>query len=185
MDASSPHSTYPSTPPCESLLRWGRTWVHHEADLSWMFIFPHISALNIFHQCRLIEHTFPASLLWLGKKKNCINVLLSLQGPIMNCIRLAEKAVALLCCEKLHKIGKMRIEILQMLMMTSLSVSVELLHPLLLFELVHLPSRWAGWSPDASGEGDCQIWGGAGPSWRGGDQCTRPARFYQEEAVLP
>lgn len=29
-----------------------------------------------------------------------------MQGPIMNCARLAEKAVALLCCEKLHKIGK-------------------------------------------------------------------------------
>lgn len=28
------------------------------------------------------------------------------QGPVMSCIRLAEKAVALLCCEKLHKIGK-------------------------------------------------------------------------------
>ncbi|XP_011616905.1 endoribonuclease Dicer isoform X1 [Takifugu rubripes] len=29
------------------------------------------------------------------------------KGPIMNCIRLAEKAVALLCCEKLHKIGEL------------------------------------------------------------------------------
>ncbi|MBN3294911.1 DICER Endoribonuclease, partial [Amia calva] len=28
-------------------------------------------------------------------------------GPIMNCARLAEKAVALLCCEKLHKIGEL------------------------------------------------------------------------------
>ena len=35
-----------------------------------------------------------------------LDVSPSLQGPIMNCIRLAEKAVALLCCEKLHKIGK-------------------------------------------------------------------------------
>lgn len=30
----------------------------------------------------------------------------SSQGPVMNCARLAEKAVALVCCEKLHKIGK-------------------------------------------------------------------------------
>uniref|UniRef100_A0A8C2Z586 ribonuclease III n=1 Tax=Cyclopterus lumpus TaxID=8103 RepID=A0A8C2Z586_CYCLU len=30
-----------------------------------------------------------------------------LKGPIMNCARLAEKAVALLCCEKLHKIGEL------------------------------------------------------------------------------
>uniref|UniRef100_A0A8C2XLB9 ribonuclease III n=1 Tax=Cyclopterus lumpus TaxID=8103 RepID=A0A8C2XLB9_CYCLU len=30
-----------------------------------------------------------------------------LRGPIMNCARLAEKAVALLCCEKLHKIGEL------------------------------------------------------------------------------
>uniref|UniRef100_H3CIQ1 ribonuclease III n=1 Tax=Tetraodon nigroviridis TaxID=99883 RepID=H3CIQ1_TETNG len=29
------------------------------------------------------------------------------KGPIMNCVRLAEKAVALLCCEKLHKIGEL------------------------------------------------------------------------------
>ncbi|XP_046903595.1 endoribonuclease Dicer [Hypomesus transpacificus] len=29
------------------------------------------------------------------------------KGPIMNCGRLAEKAVALLCCEKLHKIGEL------------------------------------------------------------------------------
>ncbi|CAK6975072.1 endoribonuclease Dicer [Scomber scombrus] len=29
------------------------------------------------------------------------------KGPIMNCARLAEKAVALLCCEKLHKIGEL------------------------------------------------------------------------------
>ncbi|XP_051503207.1 endoribonuclease Dicer-like isoform X2 [Myxocyprinus asiaticus] len=28
-------------------------------------------------------------------------------GPTMNCARLAEKAVALLCCEKLHKIGEL------------------------------------------------------------------------------
>ncbi|XP_036397855.1 endoribonuclease Dicer [Megalops cyprinoides] len=28
-------------------------------------------------------------------------------GPIMNCARLSEKAVALLCCEKLHKIGEL------------------------------------------------------------------------------
>lgn len=27
----------------------------------------------------------------------------------MNCARLAEKAVALLCCEKLHKIGKSKV----------------------------------------------------------------------------
>lgn len=32
------------------------------------------------------------------------------QGPIMNSARLAEKAVALVCCEKLHKIGKIIIE---------------------------------------------------------------------------
>lgn len=30
----------------------------------------------------------------------------SWQGPIMNCARLAEKAVALLCCENLHKKGQ-------------------------------------------------------------------------------
>ncbi|XP_037342492.2 endoribonuclease Dicer [Pungitius pungitius] len=30
-----------------------------------------------------------------------------LKGPTMNCARLAEKAVALLCCEKLHKIGEL------------------------------------------------------------------------------
>uniref|UniRef100_A0A671XE87 ribonuclease III n=1 Tax=Sparus aurata TaxID=8175 RepID=A0A671XE87_SPAAU len=30
-----------------------------------------------------------------------------LRGPIMNCTRLAEKAVALVCCEKLHKIGEL------------------------------------------------------------------------------
>ncbi|XP_008294508.1 endoribonuclease Dicer [Stegastes partitus] len=29
------------------------------------------------------------------------------KGPIMNCGRLAEKAVALVCCEKLHKIGEL------------------------------------------------------------------------------
>ncbi|XP_055361401.1 endoribonuclease Dicer isoform X2 [Betta splendens] len=29
------------------------------------------------------------------------------KGPIMNCARLAEKAVALVCCEKLHKIGEL------------------------------------------------------------------------------
>ncbi|KAM4624699.1 endoribonuclease Dicer isoform 2-T2 [Polymixia lowei] len=29
------------------------------------------------------------------------------KGPIMSCARLAEKAVALLCCEKLHKIGEL------------------------------------------------------------------------------
>lgn len=28
------------------------------------------------------------------------------QGPPMSCIRLAERVVALICCEKLHKIGK-------------------------------------------------------------------------------
>uniref|UniRef100_A0A3B5LJX3 ribonuclease III n=1 Tax=Xiphophorus couchianus TaxID=32473 RepID=A0A3B5LJX3_9TELE len=33
-----------------------------------------------------------------------INSPLRVPGPIMNCARLAEKAVALLCCEKLHKI---------------------------------------------------------------------------------
>lgn len=31
----------------------------------------------------------------------------------MNCARVAEKAVALVCCEKLHKIGKTTITILQ------------------------------------------------------------------------
>uniref|UniRef100_A0A8D0ADG7 ribonuclease III n=1 Tax=Sander lucioperca TaxID=283035 RepID=A0A8D0ADG7_SANLU len=31
-----------------------------------------------------------------------------IKGPMMNCARLAEKAVALVCCEKLHKIGKTR-----------------------------------------------------------------------------
>nr|XP_040055515.1 LOW QUALITY PROTEIN: endoribonuclease Dicer [Gasterosteus aculeatus aculeatus] len=30
-----------------------------------------------------------------------------LKGPTMSCARLAEKAVALLCCEKLHKIGEL------------------------------------------------------------------------------
>ncbi|KAK5856936.1 hypothetical protein PBY51_010214 [Eleginops maclovinus] len=30
-----------------------------------------------------------------------------LKGPVMFCARLAEKAVALLCCEKLHKIGEL------------------------------------------------------------------------------
>ncbi|XP_034713543.1 endoribonuclease Dicer [Etheostoma cragini] len=30
-----------------------------------------------------------------------------IKGPTMNCARLAEKAVALLCCEKLHKIGEL------------------------------------------------------------------------------
>ncbi|KAM9707756.1 endoribonuclease Dicer isoform 2-T2 [Menidia menidia] len=29
------------------------------------------------------------------------------KGPVMSCARLAEKAVALLCCEKLHKIGEL------------------------------------------------------------------------------
>ncbi|XP_076027624.1 endoribonuclease Dicer [Genypterus blacodes] len=29
------------------------------------------------------------------------------KGPTMNCARLAEKAVALMCCEKLHKIGEL------------------------------------------------------------------------------
>lgn len=29
------------------------------------------------------------------------------EGPVMNCARLAEKAVALVCCEKLHKIGEL------------------------------------------------------------------------------
>ncbi|KAK7904401.1 hypothetical protein WMY93_017008 [Mugilogobius chulae] len=29
------------------------------------------------------------------------------KGPVMNCARLAEKAVALMCCEKLHKIGEL------------------------------------------------------------------------------
>ncbi|XP_026211512.1 endoribonuclease Dicer isoform X2 [Anabas testudineus] len=29
------------------------------------------------------------------------------KGPVMNCARLAEKAVALVCCEKLHKIGEL------------------------------------------------------------------------------
>uniref|UniRef100_A0A3Q3EJC3 ribonuclease III n=1 Tax=Kryptolebias marmoratus TaxID=37003 RepID=A0A3Q3EJC3_KRYMA len=33
-----------------------------------------------------------------------INSPLRAPGPVMNCARLAEKAVALLCCEKLHKI---------------------------------------------------------------------------------
>lgn len=28
------------------------------------------------------------------------------QGPPMSCVRLAERVVALICCEKLHKIGK-------------------------------------------------------------------------------
>ena len=35
---------------------------------------------------------------------SCLSV--SQQGPVMTCARLAEKAVALLCCEKLHKIAK-------------------------------------------------------------------------------
>lgn len=30
-----------------------------------------------------------------------------ISGPLMHCARLAEKAVALLCCEKLHKIGEL------------------------------------------------------------------------------
>lgn len=29
------------------------------------------------------------------------------KGPVMNCARLAEKAVALVCCERLHKIGEL------------------------------------------------------------------------------
>uniref|UniRef100_A0A671MDI4 ribonuclease III n=1 Tax=Sinocyclocheilus anshuiensis TaxID=1608454 RepID=A0A671MDI4_9TELE len=36
-----------------------------------------------------------------------INSPLRVPGPTMNCARLAEKAVALLCCEKLHKIGEL------------------------------------------------------------------------------
>uniref|UniRef100_A0AAQ5YF01 ribonuclease III n=1 Tax=Amphiprion ocellaris TaxID=80972 RepID=A0AAQ5YF01_AMPOC len=36
-----------------------------------------------------------------------INSPLRVPGPIMNCGRLAEKAVALVCCEKLHKIGEL------------------------------------------------------------------------------
>uniref|UniRef100_A0A8C7T1N9 ribonuclease III n=1 Tax=Oncorhynchus mykiss TaxID=8022 RepID=A0A8C7T1N9_ONCMY len=36
-----------------------------------------------------------------------VHFVLSLQGPTMNCARLAEKAVALLCCEKLHKKGEL------------------------------------------------------------------------------
>uniref|UniRef100_A0A3Q2PQN4 ribonuclease III n=1 Tax=Fundulus heteroclitus TaxID=8078 RepID=A0A3Q2PQN4_FUNHE len=36
-----------------------------------------------------------------------INSPLRVPGPVMNCARLAEKAVALLCCEKLHKIGEL------------------------------------------------------------------------------
>lgn len=34
------------------------------------------------------------------------NVFCYFQGPPMSCIRLAERVVALICCEKLHKIGK-------------------------------------------------------------------------------
>lgn len=41
------------------------------------------------------------------------DVIEILQGPVMNCARVAEKAVALVCCEKLHKIGKTTITILQ------------------------------------------------------------------------
>uniref|UniRef100_A0A8C4GYC6 ribonuclease III n=1 Tax=Dicentrarchus labrax TaxID=13489 RepID=A0A8C4GYC6_DICLA len=36
-----------------------------------------------------------------------INSPLRVPGPTMNCTRLAEKAVALVCCEKLHKIGEL------------------------------------------------------------------------------
>uniref|UniRef100_A0A8C1SPD8 ribonuclease III n=1 Tax=Cyprinus carpio TaxID=7962 RepID=A0A8C1SPD8_CYPCA len=36
-----------------------------------------------------------------------INSPLRVPGPTMNCARLAEKAVALFCCEKLHKIGEL------------------------------------------------------------------------------
>ncbi len=47
----------------------------------------------------------------------------------MSCTRLAEKAVALVCCEKLHKIGKTTTEILQMcdIEKYSLSAAIELL----------------------------------------------------------
>uniref|UniRef100_A0AAX7W5H5 ribonuclease III n=1 Tax=Astatotilapia calliptera TaxID=8154 RepID=A0AAX7W5H5_ASTCA len=36
-----------------------------------------------------------------------INSPLRVPGPVMNCARVAEKAVALVCCEKLHKIGEL------------------------------------------------------------------------------
>uniref|UniRef100_A0A672J677 ribonuclease III n=1 Tax=Salarias fasciatus TaxID=181472 RepID=A0A672J677_SALFA len=36
-----------------------------------------------------------------------INSPLRVPGPVMNCARLAEKAVALVCCERLHKIGEL------------------------------------------------------------------------------
>ena len=139
----------------------------------------------------------PASLLWFSKNESyynfsryihCIDASLSLQGPTMNCARLAEKAVALVCCEKLHKIGKTRTEIKQMhdLDKSSLPASLELFWHL--FELVYLavvPPRWAGRSPDAGGKGDGEVRGGAGPSRWGGDQRARPPRLYQTEAVLP
>lgn len=59
------------------------------------------------------------------------DVIEILQGPVMNCARLAEKAVALVCCEKLHKIGKTTITILQ----TNLVFLSLLLH------LLPLPSK--------------------------------------------
>lgn len=52
----------------------------------------------------------------------------------MNCTRLAEKAVALVCCEKLHKIGKTRTENLA-------CVWIWYNVSLYLFELVYFPSQ--------------------------------------------
>lgn len=65
----------------------------------------YLETLSFFQACLLgfSENEFHSS---LSRFIHLVGVSLCLQGPIMNCTRLAEKAVALVCCEKLHKIGK-------------------------------------------------------------------------------
>ena len=95
----------------------------------------------------------------------------------MNCGRLAEKAVALLCCEKLHKIGKNQQKIFDRSPCRLLWQSFS--------SIILSSTRGAGWPPDARGEGDSEVRGGAGPPWWRRDQCPRPSGFHQKEAVLP
>ena len=85
----------------------------------------HLDWPHLFNPCTLMQ-CFP----WI----HCVDVSMSLQGPIMNCTRLAEKAVALVCCEKLHKIGKTRAENLA-------SVWIWYNFSLYLFELVYFASQ--------------------------------------------
>uniref|UniRef100_A0A8C8RWL7 ribonuclease III n=1 Tax=Pelusios castaneus TaxID=367368 RepID=A0A8C8RWL7_9SAUR len=59
----------------------------YEADLLFSF----------HRQCRVWDYKRPQSTLPL-----CFN-----SGPPMSCARLAERVVALICCEKLHKIGEL------------------------------------------------------------------------------